>query len=201
MLPAERRKVILERLARQGRVTVAELSQELGVSPMTVHRDLNVLAAQGRLRKVRGGAVPLPRENEPLCHFCAGKLRARVRMTLHLSDGSTWRACCAHCGLLGVALHGSRVVAAVVPDFLTGRVVDVHQATFLIGSDVEICCTPTVLAFARLHDAERFRQGFGGQVASFAEALEALRTMMALPPAPPTAPAQESQESTSEVEA
>ncbi|MFC5908925.1 DeoR/GlpR family DNA-binding transcription regulator [Streptacidiphilus monticola] len=40
------------------RVSVAELAQRLGVSEMTVRRDLDVLERQGLVRRVHGGAVP-----------------------------------------------------------------------------------------------------------------------------------------------
>ncbi|MFI6392929.1 DeoR/GlpR family DNA-binding transcription regulator [Nonomuraea sp. NPDC050547] len=47
-----------------GRVSVAELSRRLGVSEMTVRRDLDALESRGLIRRVRGGAVPsrLPEE-------------------------------------------------------------------------------------------------------------------------------------------
>lgn len=39
------------------RVSVSELSQRLGVSEMTVRRDLDALEGQGLVRRVHGGAV------------------------------------------------------------------------------------------------------------------------------------------------
>ncbi|MDP9377142.1 MAG: DeoR/GlpR family DNA-binding transcription regulator, partial [Actinomycetota bacterium] len=36
---------------------ITELASELGVTAMTIHRDLNVLESQGWLRKIRGGAT------------------------------------------------------------------------------------------------------------------------------------------------
>jgi DeoR family fructose operon transcriptional repressor len=50
---------IRARLASDGRVKVAELADEFGVSEMTIRRDLDVLAEQGLVRRVRGGATPL----------------------------------------------------------------------------------------------------------------------------------------------
>jgi DeoR/GlpR family transcriptional regulator of sugar metabolism len=41
-------------------VAVKELARLFDVSPMTIHRDLDELEARGVLRKVRGGATPLP---------------------------------------------------------------------------------------------------------------------------------------------
>ncbi|MEV4887918.1 DeoR family transcriptional regulator [Nonomuraea sp. NPDC055795] len=40
------------------RVSVAEPSRRLGVSGMTVRRDLDALESRGLVRRVRGGAVP-----------------------------------------------------------------------------------------------------------------------------------------------
>ena len=59
MLQNDRHGHILALLEEQGSVQIAELCQLFDVSEMTVHRDLNQLVAQARLRKVRGGAVPL----------------------------------------------------------------------------------------------------------------------------------------------
>lgn len=56
MLAAERRRRILE-AAGSGTARVSELAAELGVSEMTVRRDLEALDEEGSLRKVRGGAV------------------------------------------------------------------------------------------------------------------------------------------------
>ena len=58
MLTEERRQAILERLDRDGKVVVAELSASLDVSLDTVRRDLQELAEAGRVRRVHGGALP-----------------------------------------------------------------------------------------------------------------------------------------------
>jgi DeoR/GlpR family transcriptional regulator of sugar metabolism len=58
MLTAERRQAILERLARDGKVVVADLGSSLEVSLDTVRRDLQELAEAGLLRRVHGGALP-----------------------------------------------------------------------------------------------------------------------------------------------
>ena len=56
MLAAERRSRLLAEVRRQGAASVPDLAVTLGVSEMTVRRDLDVLAADGRVDKVRGGA-------------------------------------------------------------------------------------------------------------------------------------------------
>ena len=57
MLPPQRRRHILDELNKYGQVRVTELSYELGISEMTVRRDLNALASAGELVKVHGGAT------------------------------------------------------------------------------------------------------------------------------------------------
>ena len=56
LLPEERRRAILGRVRAAGAVRVSELAAELGVSDMTVRRDLDRLARDGELQKVHGGA-------------------------------------------------------------------------------------------------------------------------------------------------
>ena len=58
--PEERRRRILDLLGA-GRVSVQELSGELGVSAVTIRRDLAALNADGRLLRVHGGAMPSAR--------------------------------------------------------------------------------------------------------------------------------------------
>ena len=53
----ERRRLILDEVNRSGSVTVTEFVDRLGVSDMTVRRDLETLSAHKLLQKVHGGAV------------------------------------------------------------------------------------------------------------------------------------------------
>lgn len=53
----QRHDVILRALSQNGAVELEHLAATLEVSPMTVRRDLDLLESQGRLRRVRGGAV------------------------------------------------------------------------------------------------------------------------------------------------
>jgi DeoR/GlpR family transcriptional regulator of sugar metabolism len=59
MLARQRQAFILERVRETGAVRVAELARELGVSDMTVRRDLEVLHDRGLVEKVHGGATAL----------------------------------------------------------------------------------------------------------------------------------------------
>ncbi|MEV7415505.1 DeoR/GlpR family DNA-binding transcription regulator [Streptomyces sp. NPDC089919] len=56
-LAQQRRAFILEAIRRDGAVRVADLVERLGVSDMTIRRDLDALAARGAVEKVYGGAV------------------------------------------------------------------------------------------------------------------------------------------------
>jgi DeoR/GlpR family transcriptional regulator of sugar metabolism len=57
MLARQRQTRILERVREDGAVRVADLVRELGVSDMTVRRDLETLDDQGLVEKVHGGAT------------------------------------------------------------------------------------------------------------------------------------------------
>jgi DeoR/GlpR family transcriptional regulator of sugar metabolism len=60
MLARQRQTLILERVREDGGVRVADLARELGVSDMTVRRDLELLHNRGLIEKVHGGATSLP---------------------------------------------------------------------------------------------------------------------------------------------
>ena len=57
MLAIERRREILARLSSDGKVIVAELARDFGVTEETVRRDLEKLDAEGLASKIYGGAV------------------------------------------------------------------------------------------------------------------------------------------------
>jgi DeoR/GlpR family transcriptional regulator of sugar metabolism len=59
MLARQRQAFILDRVREDGAVRVADLVRTLGVSDMTVRRDLEVLHDRGLLEKVHGGATSL----------------------------------------------------------------------------------------------------------------------------------------------
>lgn len=58
-LPAERRGRILELIRERGAIRVSDLAEALGVSEVTVRRDLEDLDARGLLERTHGGAVAL----------------------------------------------------------------------------------------------------------------------------------------------
>lgn len=189
MLPTERQQKILDLLQARGSISIQELGGLFSVSDMTIHRDLDRLAAGGHLQKVRGGAV-LPGAivsgpaaeagDEDVCWACHGRINPRAQMVLHQTDGRQRRTCCPHCGLLSLARLGPQIDLALVTDFLHGRKVSAQTAVYVFDPDISICCTPTTLAFMRREEAEKFQRGFGGSVLDFAAATAALQTAMQL---------------------
>ena len=57
MLARHRQSLILQAVRSDGSARVSDLTQQLGVSDMTIRRDLEVLARDGLVEKVHGGAV------------------------------------------------------------------------------------------------------------------------------------------------
>ena len=55
----ERRQAILRELEEKGKVRVADLSKELGVSEVTIRNDIKSMSAEGLLKRTHGGAVSL----------------------------------------------------------------------------------------------------------------------------------------------
>jgi DeoR family transcriptional regulator, aga operon transcriptional repressor len=57
MLIEERRQHVLNLIQREGRVLVSELSEMLGISRITIRKDLDNLEARGLLQRTHGGAL------------------------------------------------------------------------------------------------------------------------------------------------
>jgi DeoR/GlpR family transcriptional regulator of sugar metabolism len=60
MLPAQRQDRIMAEIERSGGARIVQLAELLGVSDMTVRRDIDTLAARGLVQKVYGGATISP---------------------------------------------------------------------------------------------------------------------------------------------
>lgn len=98
-----RRAELLRRLSSEGYVSSAAVAEELGVSEMTIRRDLRQLHVEGHARRVAGGAslptggvrgasfeqrdLSAAREKAALAEFCAERL-AGAR-TVALDAGTT----------------------------------------------------------------------------------------------------------------
>lgn len=65
MLAAQRQSLILSQIAELGAARITELAETLDVSEMTVRRDIDLLAEQGLLDKVHGGAVGISEQSKP----------------------------------------------------------------------------------------------------------------------------------------
>ena len=80
MLARQRQDVILEQVARDGGARVADLVERLGVSDMTVRRDIQVLAERGLVARVHGGAAAVSE------HFTADEPEFKVKSELQLAE-------------------------------------------------------------------------------------------------------------------
>ncbi|MDQ2687400.1 MAG: DeoR family transcriptional regulator, partial [Armatimonadota bacterium] len=59
MYAEERQREILERVRRDGKVSVEALTEALGVSAPTIRADLGALETRRLLRRTHGGAIAL----------------------------------------------------------------------------------------------------------------------------------------------
>jgi DeoR/GlpR family transcriptional regulator of sugar metabolism len=91
LLPAQRRQEIL-RAVRGGQAHVSDLAESFGVSEMTVRRDLRLLAGDGKLERVRGGAVDSGME-EPFAQIEVERFDVKDRIgaaaAAMVADGQT----------------------------------------------------------------------------------------------------------------
>lgn len=176
MLPLERLNRIKELIREQKNMKIAELSKELGVSEMTVHRDLKPLVDDGIIVKTFGG-ISLAQtdhfELNDVCIYCNRAINEKMAYRLILSNNKIEIACCAHCGLLRHRQLGDEVIQAICFDFFRQTTISAQLASYVMDSTINIgCCQPQVLSFEWKEHAEGFVKGFGGKVYSLVEAMD-----------------------------
>ena len=153
MLTEERRQLILERLAEDGKVVVADLSSSLVVSLDTVRRDLQELSDAGLVRRVHGGALPpavgarpyaVRRDQAPAAKAAIAIATARLLhdgQVIVLDAGTTTLEVARHlpAGLRATVITNSPPIAAVLADHptvevgMTGGMLD-KGAQALVGA-------------------------------------------------------------------
>ncbi|GBE69350.1 DeoR faimly transcriptional regulator [Enterobacter sp. KINAN-G] len=80
MLTRQRKQLILEKLGAEGQVQSKALSILFDVSEDTIRRDLRELAAEGRLQRVHGGALPSSSAIAPFAERQSVKMDAKKRV-------------------------------------------------------------------------------------------------------------------------
>jgi DeoR family transcriptional regulator, fructose operon transcriptional repressor len=79
----DRLRRIEAQVRADGRVRVVDLAAELAVSEMTIRRDLDMLAADGVVQRVRGGAIAIG--PQPFADRFSRNMRAKDRIAAKLS--------------------------------------------------------------------------------------------------------------------
>ena len=141
MIPAERQQFILSCLAERDIVSIADLVDRLGVSHMTVRRDIQVLEDAGRVSSVTGGVRLSRRLAQELPHLqkaaintdakrAVGQAAAdlvRDGMVIYLDAGTT---------LLELArqIAGRRGLTVVTNDFVICAWLSTHSDCTLYHS-------------------------------------------------------------------
>jgi len=123
-LARQRQALILERVREQGAVRVADLVRALGVSDMTIRRDLELLQERGLIEKVHGGAAAI--EGSPL--FEPG---FTVKSNLMQAEKAAIAAAAASLVTPGTAIG---ISAGTTTFALARRLIDVPGLTVLTNS-------------------------------------------------------------------
>lgn len=176
MLPIERSNRIRELIQEKKNMKITELSKELGVSEMTVHRDLKPLIEEGFIIKTFGGvslSQSTPPKADDLCTYCYRPIHEKMAYRLILANDKVETACCPHCGLLRHRKLGEEVMQAICYDFLRQTTISAQLAFYVMDTSIDLgCCQPQVLSFEWKDHADKFVEGFGGEVYSFNEAMD-----------------------------
>lgn len=176
----DREKKILELLQTQGSASIQELAEAFDVSNMTIHRDLNKMELAGHIQKKHGGVTLADKpavSGEYACTMCNKPVSERTIFIVQLESGEQKHACCAHCGLM-IQGQSKDAWQSLTADYLFGHMVSANQAFFVMGSDINVCCVPSILSFGSKQDAEKFQKGFGGILMNMNEAIHQLHGMM-----------------------
>ncbi|GAB3793342.1 copper uptake transcriptional regulator YcnK [Virgibacillus kimchii] len=178
MFPVERQNRIRELIADRHTMKISDLSKILGVSDMTIHRDIKPLIDEGYITKTFGGislkkAPGFPDFSEGDCIVCQKAVNEKLAYRIILPGAKIETACCIHCGFIRHHQLREEPVQAICRDFLIQTTVDATVSFYVMDTSICMgCCQPQVLSFHLKEHAEKFVRGFGGDVYTFEEAME-----------------------------
>lgn len=146
MLKEERLKRIMELLAQTGTIKVTEIMRNLGISDMTVRRDLDDLEQQGKLQRVHGGARliehyphrELTHQEKTILNIEA-KNRIAEKAASLIEDGDTiFIGPGTTCEILAekITVQNLRVVTNSLPVFQILMSQKNHYQVYLLGGEI-----------------------------------------------------------------
>lgn len=183
MLPIERQNFIKSVITEKKHMKISDLSNQLDVSEMTIHRDLKPLIEQGVVLKTFGGVTYNNKSTiQPVgetCTYCSGAINEKMAYRLILTNNDIEVTCCAHCGLLRHQQLDKEVMQAICQDFFRQTTISAPHAWYVMDTSVDMgCCQPQVLTFEWKEHAEQFIYGFKGTLYTFPEAMKAVSNKM-----------------------
>ena len=143
MLVEERRQHILAKLQREGRVLISDLSDALGISRITIRKDLDYLVGKGLVLRSHGGALPVRTQNtallDPSLHEKEQKQSKEKLRIAKAAAGLVTEGMC-------VVLDSGTTTTAIARELrrfehLTVITNAVNIATELAGTDFEVILT------------------------------------------------------------
>lgn len=136
-LAEERQAAILRAIELRGAVSATEIAERLGVSTVTIRRDITLLADQGLVRRVHGGAVSIKPATRP-----GGGARQEPRATvgLMLPSATYYFSSVIRGAEAAAAARGVRLVLAITNYFpeedrrQLGRLLDLGVDGLLVST-------------------------------------------------------------------
>lgn len=183
MLPIERKLKIKELIQERKAMKITELSKAIGVSEMTIHRDIKPLIEEGLIIKSFGGISAVTNSDTETegnkCDFCYGDVREQLAYRMFLPDDKMITGCCAHCGLMKHQQLFETVTHAICYDLIQQTTISAPSAWYVMDTTLNMgCCEPQILSFKHKEHADKFVTGFGGVVYSFKDAIKVVHEKM-----------------------
>ncbi|WP_209121207.1 DeoR family transcriptional regulator [Alkalihalobacillus sp. BA299] len=184
MLPIERQRQIRMLIQTKKTLKISELSEQFNVSEMTIYRDIKPLVEEGLISKTFGGISLVEKNeqnlsNQSQCVYCHKPNNPKMAYRLILPDDKVETACCAHCGLLRHRQLGEEVLQAICHDFFMNTTISAPLTWYVMDTTLNIaCCQPQVLTFENREHAEKFVNGFGGEIYGLQDAKEVVYQKM-----------------------
>jgi len=92
--------------------------------------------------------------------------------TIHWKDGTVTKTCGVQCGLTQHLMNPDAFKSSSATDLITNREFPAADGFYVFKSSVTTDMGPGFIAFKDRTNAEKFREGFGGEVVTYQEALE-----------------------------